>query len=263
MSLRVLSPTVARFEDGRWRMYFEARGPAHRPRVVCSAISSDLLHWQLEQGIRLEGGSNNLIGPRYVPLPGGGGRLYCIAPESRTEGREDTAPRTPTVVSAVTSDGLQFAFEPGDRLQALKEREESAGITAAEVLPPAREGEPWTMFYSAWEDVPPGAVVPRHPSQDPNAEANGLSANFAAASIASDMAGFRSRIFVAHSSDGLTWNRSGCVIDGLGYGREGLDAVHAEDMSVVEIGHGSYRMYYAACDASGNWRIASAVSDGN
>jgi len=263
MSLRVLSPTVAPCDDGRWRMYFESRGPAHRPRVVCSAISSDLLHWELEEGIRLEGGGNNLIGPRYVPLPGGGGRLYCIAPSAQAEGPEDTAQRTPTVVSAITSDGLQFALEPGHRLQALKEREESAGITAAEVLPPSREGEPWTMFYSAWEDVPPGVVVPPHPSQDPNAEANGLSANFAAASIASDMAGFRSRIFVAHSSDGLTWNRSGCVIEGLGHGREGLDAVHAEDMSVVESGDGSYRMYYAACDASGNWRIASAFSDGN
>jgi hypothetical protein len=31
-------------------------------------------------------------------------------------------------------------------------------------------------------------------------------------------------------------------------------------MSVVPIGGGRYRMYYAACDRDGNWRIASAVT---
>ena len=31
-------------------------------------------------------------------------------------------------------------------------------------------------------------------------------------------------------------------------------------MSVIRIGEGAYRMYYAACDARGNWRIASAVT---
>ena len=97
--------------------------------------------------------------------------------------------------------------------------------------------------------------------QDPQATANGLSQDFAAASIASDMAGYRSRIFVAHSPDGLTWERGPCVIEGDGYDAAGLDAVHAEDMSLVEIGNGGYRMYYAACDASGNWRIVSAVTE--
>ena len=117
------------------------------------------------------------------------------------------------------------------------------------------------MVYSAWQEVPPGSVVPVHPSRDGDAETNGLSTDFAAASIASDMAGYRSRIFVARSADGLAWDRSECVIEGEGYGGAGLDAVHAEDMSLVEIGGGAYRMYYAACDASGNWRIASAVTD--
>jgi hypothetical protein len=40
-----------------------------------------------------------------------------------------------------------------------------------------------------------------------------------------------------------------------------LDAVHAEDMSLVEFEPGRYRMYYAACDRHGNWRIASAVNE--
>jgi hypothetical protein len=170
-------------------------------------------------------------------------------------------PRSQSVVSAITSDGLQFAFEPGYRLRDKQGEHDSAGITAAEVLPPSSAGDAWTMFYSAWQDAPPGAVIPVHPSADANAETNGLSTDFAAASIASDMAGYRSRIFVARSADGLAWDRSACVIEGQGHGGDGLDAVHAEDMSLVEIGDGAYRMYYAACDAFGSWRIASAVTD--
>ena len=77
------------------------------------------------------------------------------------------------------------------------------------------------------------------------------------------MAGYRSRIFTAHSPDGLVWERAGCVIEGGGYNSEELDAVHSEDMSLVEIEDGQYRMYYAACDCNGNWRIASAVSRGS
>ena len=89
---------------------------------------------------------------------------------------------------------------------------------------------------------------------------SGKSADFAAASIASDMSGYRSRIYVALSMDGLTWERTACVIDGAGYGAAGLDAVHAEDMSLVKLDDGDFRMYYAACDTHGSWRILSAVT---
>jgi hypothetical protein len=116
------------------------------------------------------------------------------------------------------------------------------------------------MLYSAWQDLPPGAVAPVHPSLDAEAVARGSSAEFAAASIAADMSGYRSRILVAQSEDGLDWRRSGIAIEGDGYGGEEIDAVHAEDMSVIDLGDGRYRMYYACCDAHGVWRIASAVS---
>ncbi len=52
MSLRLIAPSVTRLSDGSWRMYFESRGPANQPTVICSAISSDMLHWQIEDGIR-------------------------------------------------------------------------------------------------------------------------------------------------------------------------------------------------------------------
>ena len=69
MSLRVLVPSPTRCNDGRWRIYFESRGPADRPVVVCSAVSDDMLDWELEDGIRLEH-ENDVRGPRYVsPSP--------------------------------------------------------------------------------------------------------------------------------------------------------------------------------------------------
>jgi hypothetical protein len=43
--------------------------------------------------------------------------------------------------------------------------------------------------------------------------------------------------------------------------RSDIDAVHAEDMSVITLGNGRRRMYYAACDSDGRWRIARAVSN--
>jgi len=261
ISLRVLAPTVAPCGDGRWRMYVESRGPADRPTVICSAVSSDMLHWQLEDGIRLQS-PGGVGGPRYLPLPDGRGRLYCCGSEFGPGGRKGGERISRSVISAVTSDGLHFEFEPGYRMRDRQAEHDTAGITAAEVIPPAAAGGKWTMVYSAWQDVPPGTVVPLHPSRDANAAENGLSEDFAAASIAADMAGYRSRIFVARSTDGLVWGQGECALDGGGHSAEGLDAVHAEDMSLIRIGEGAYRMYYAACDKHGNWRIASAVTAG-
>jgi hypothetical protein len=254
-SLRVLAPTVTEYDEGCWRMYFEARGPAGTPAVICSAVSSDMLSWEVEDGIRLES-PDGLGGPRYLPLPGGGGRLYVCSTELDQSGEKASKP----VISAITSDGLLFEVEPGFRIRDKQSDYDSSGITAAEVIQPTIEGSPYTMVYSTWQDVPPGTFVPPHPSGDANASESGDSIDFAAASIASDMAGYRSRIFVAHSTDGLEWGPGECVIDGAGYGGDGIDAVHAEDMSVIQVSEGVYRMYYAACDKDGNWRVASAIT---
>ena len=254
-SLRVLAPSVTPLSGGRWRMYFESRGPADRPTVICSALSTDMLHWELEEGIRLQT-PGGVGGPRYLSLPDGRGRLYCCS----TEVDPDGEPLSQGVISATTADGLDFALEPGYRLQSGQTAYDAVGITAAEVLPPEAPGDRWTIVYSAWEDVPPGTVVPPHPSADAHAVEKGVSADFAAASIAVDMAGYRSRIFVSYSDDGVSWEPGACVIEGGGYEADGIDAVHAEDMSLAEIGGGRYRMFYAACDRHGNWRVASAVT---
>ena len=204
MTLRVIAASVAALADGRWRMYFESRGPADRPTVICSAISSDMLHWEHELGVRLQG-FGGVGGSRYLSLPDGRGRLYCFCSEFGPGGPGSGPRLSHSVVSAITSDGLNFEFEPGYRLRDKQGEYDSAGITASEAIPPENAGDEWTMIFSAWQDVPSGTVVPMHPSADANAVASGQSEDFAAASIASDMSGYRSRIFAARSRDGLTW----------------------------------------------------------
>ena len=253
MSLRLVSPDVARCADGRWRMYVEGRGPAGLPTVIVSAVSSDLLHWEFDEGIRLQT-AGGIGGPRYTPLPDGRGRLYCF---ESVYGPDGGGRSSMPIVSAVTTDGLRFELEPGYRMRDRTAQWNEVGITAAKVMPPEGDGDRWTMLYSAWQDVPPGTVVPPHPSQDPNADPN---ADFAAATIACDICGYRSRIMVAFSDDGLAWQHAGCAIDGEGYGGDGMDAIHAEDLSLIRLDDGRYRMYYAACDNAGAWRVLSAVS---
>ena len=208
MSLRVISPSVTQCVDGRWRMYFESRGPASIPTVICSAISSDMLDWELEEGIRFQAPCG-VGGVRYLALPDGRGRFYCFESVYGSGGTTHGTRTSQGIVSAITSDGLNFEKEPGYRVRDKQSDYDSAGITT---------------------------------------------------SIAADMSGFRSRIFFASSVDGLKWGPMELVLEGAGYGGEGLDAVHAEDMSLIQIASGRYRMYYAACDAQGRWCVASAIN---
>ena len=140
-----------------------------------------------------------------------------------------------------------------------KRRLDSAGITAAEIVPPDRPGAPWRLLWSAWEDRPDEGVAPLHPSVDADAVERGTSADFAAASIAADLSGYRSRLLEAVSPDGVAWGPGTVVIDGAGYGGQGPDAIHAEDMATVRLPDGRLRTYYAACDPDGRWTVVSAT----
>ncbi len=253
LSLRALAPSVKPIAGG-WRMYFEGRGPADRPTVIASAVSDDLLRWRVEPGVRVAG-PERCGAPRFLPLggpAGGAGRLYHF--------RAGGPPPWNEVRSAVTDDGLSFTPEAGVRMASRTGVLDSAGITAAEVIPPDEPGAPQVMIYSAWQDLPPGVQAPLHPSDDPDAAGSGRSADFAAASIAVDLCGYRSRILAAISADGLRFAPGRVVIEGGGYDSDDTDAVHAEDMTLVRLPDGRYRMYYAACDAAGAWQIASAVT---
>jgi hypothetical protein len=254
-SVRLLAPTITATAEGSWRMYFESRGPVQMPTVIGSAISHDLLRWEREEGIRFAA-AGGVGGPSFVSLPDGRGRLYCFESRFDSAGLAQGNRLSQSVISAVTSDGLFFEREPGYRVEDGSSQQEGKGITSAAVIMPPNGEDPWVMLYSAWQDLPPGVQRPPHPSDDSEAVAGGE--DFATASIASDMAGYRSRIFTASSTDGLTWVREGCVIEGDGYGQVGIDAVHAEDMSLIRLDEGGLRMYYAACDQSGNWCVASA-----
>jgi predicted GH43/DUF377 family glycosyl hydrolase len=252
MSHRVLAPSVTMCDKGRWRMFFESRGAADQPTVICSAVSLDMLNWEFEEGIRLQG-IDSLGGPRFLKFADGSGRLHCFA-EKVDKNR--SCKTTADIICADTSNGINFEMQTGFSFRQVQTEFDSMGITAAEVIAPTKVDEDYTMVYSEWQDVPAGTVVPLHPSNDPNADKK----EFAAASIVADMSGYRSRIYTAYSHDGLVWNQSECIINGSGYGGQGLDAVHAEDMSLIEISEGVYRMYYAACDKNGKWTIASAIT---
>lgn len=256
LSLRAIAPSVVPIPGG-WRMYFEARGPATRPTVICSAVSADQLEWQLEPCIRLDAG-DGVGAPRFLPLPDGSGLLTCWI-SLRLPGVDGVERWTQAVMSARTVDGLTFTPDPGLRLRPLTGEHDSAGLTAGEVVPPAEPGAPWEMVYSAWQDRPHGWPGPLHPSDDPDALANGRSQDFAAESIAADLSGYRSRLFVATSADGDSFTGAELIVEGDDYGGTDLDAIHAEDMSLLRMPDGALRMYYAGCDATGRWGVLSAV----
>jgi hypothetical protein len=239
-------------------MYFEARGPATRPTVIASAVSGDQVDWELEPGVRLEAGEG-VGAPRVLRLTDGTWLLTCWV-ATRLPGPDGVERRTNAVMSARSTDGLAFTPDPGLRLRPLTGTHDSAGITAAEVLPPASPGQPWAMVYSAWQDRLDGWPEPVHPSRDPDAVGSGRSADFAAASIAADLAGYRSRLFLATSADGVTYTGARLLVEGDGYGGADPDAVHAEDMSLLRMPDGTLRMYYAGCNTTGRWGVLSAVA---
>jgi hypothetical protein len=278
-------------------MYVESRGEADVPTVVTSAWSADLLHWAHEDGIRLQGPDGVSVRcPRITPLPsssrpagtgtsssfnsGGGSALRLMV----VDGNGD-------VLSALSADGsgLDFTLEPGVRLRHHPEGDHR-GFTAADVIPsPGGGAGGSTLLFSAWTPklphpagwkhpphlpLPPSQGGPPHPSMDPATDHS----RFAELSIASDLDGFRSRIFVAHERTVATTSatvypvpqyetvpttahqRGECIVEGGGYGSTDIDAVHAEDMCWTALPDGRIRMYYASCDSAGAWQIASCVT---
>jgi hypothetical protein len=86
-------------------MYFESRGSADIPTVICSAISSDMLNWELEAGIRLQA-PGGVGGVRYwhrqmVAVDFIASSQCCPEVPLRELGSQ-------RIVSAITSDGLDF-----------------------------------------------------------------------------------------------------------------------------------------------------------
>jgi hypothetical protein len=297
-SRRLLAPAVvpaAHPSSGQpgFRMYVESRGEADVPTVVTSAWSVDLLHWTHEAGIRLHGpGGVSVRCPRITPLSPPASARSDAESGRRSVLRMMVVDGNGDVLSALSQDGsgLDFTLEPGVRFRHHPQGDHR-GITAADVIPAPRGGLVGSaLLFSAWTPrlphpvgwkypphlpLPPSQGGPLHPSMDPATDHS----RFAELSIASDLDGFRSRIFVAREvtpatiADATSYpvpqfgtvptaahQRGECVVEGGGYGSDDIDAVHAEDMCWTALPDGRIRIYYASCDSLGAWQIASCVT---
>ena len=135
---RVVSPEVVPLADasGVWRMYYECcPGHQSQPSTLRSALSEDLLNWEVEEGVRLGQRGTAFNSPRLVYLADGRCRLYCGA-------------RAKGIVSALSEDGgFSFSLEPGQRIEP---DSTFAALTAfaPEVL--SIDGGGYRMYYAGY-----------------------------------------------------------------------------------------------------------------
>jgi hypothetical protein len=112
-----VDPDVVELPDGSLRIYFldfSTAGGQAGMHEICSAVSTDGIHFTVEAGIRLS--SASIFDPDIIRLSGGTYRMYLNAGD---------------VVSASGSDGLIFTMDQGKRV-------ERGGIPGAIVLPDGR-----------------------------------------------------------------------------------------------------------------------------
>ena len=137
--------SVVRLPDGRYRMY--GNSPTHLAdgRAIDSWISGDGVVFEKEPGFRLVSPGDFL--PDVVPLPDGRFRMY-LTDQSVAVGYAGAR----AIRSAISTDGLNFAEEEGDRLTYLGDGYESGGIRGAKVLT-LNDGT-YRMYYTGIrEDV--------------------------------------------------------------------------------------------------------------
>ncbi len=99
-------PSLILLDDGTYRMYYVTQETS--TQEIWTAISIDGLSWDVETstGIRNTGGNVAWGVPDSIELPNGSIRLYWVeAPEGKYE----------VIKSAISSDGLVFTQESGDR----------------------------------------------------------------------------------------------------------------------------------------------------
>ena len=106
-------------------------------------------------------------------------------------------------------------------------------------MPPASPGRPWAMVYSAWQDRPGGWPEPAPPVPRRRCGGERPKRRLRGGVDRGGSVGYRSRLFVATSADGDTYTGARLVVEGDGYGGADLDAVHAEDMSLLRMPDGT------------------------
>ncbi|NRA17506.1 MAG: hypothetical protein HRU04_18610 [Oceanospirillaceae bacterium] len=114
-SMSILTPNVVRLPEGGFRMYYTGHGPGRTIEAsygyILSAVSKDGLNWSKEPGIRIDvhgpNATHRVLCPDVIPLPDGRWRMYFEASE---------CDRPTSILSAVSTDGLQWAPEEGVRI---------------------------------------------------------------------------------------------------------------------------------------------------
>lgn len=166
--------------DGKLRMYYslEPEAPGFEGQVY-SAVSSDGKKWVQEEGIRMK----QATFPSVVQLPNGNWRMYFQGSASQDVSQKG-------VMSAISSDGLNWTIEDGFRIKVGQEGEHDTENVAAPTV--ARlDDDSYLMVYrgSAGEN------------------SFGKMDNFSGKPVPIDY------LISATSKDGLSWDIKEVVVD--------------------------------------------------
>jgi len=287
-TVKIVTPNVITLPCGGYRMYYtalwyNADGFNDSRAVIRSAVSEDAVEWKREPGERIQPfgphAKLRVLCPDVVTRPKRGYRMYF----------EATSPQRPAVVlSAISSDGLDWTPESGARIE-----DESESFGSPRCLPMEfKEGDARSQprGYRLYFHRRP---FPERPGLDAGLQIrsaiseDGLDFEFEpGARLVQENAcesyalyapevlqlgdgsyrmyyaawsekPWHGRIFSARSWDGLVWQKEKepCLEFG------GLwDAVKVSEPCVIGLRDGRYRMFYEGCDEHGNWRILSATS---
>ena len=217
--VRTLSPDIVSLDSGYYRMYYQAHF-SNKKSVIMSAFSDDLLLWRQEKGDRIESTNVNYGTPKCVKLSDGSYRLYFHQlPQPFRAGLDAKN----NIRSAISSDGLQFKFETGARIEQEYEEFENYSVYAPEVVPLSNGS--YRMYYSGW--------------------------------TVQSIKGTQGQIFAAISKDGLAWKKEDQVILSTG-GK--YDSRFSSEPCIIPLDNNKFRMFYEACDKFGRTRILSADS---
>jgi hypothetical protein len=138
----VSDTAIASLSDGRMRMYFSSEKGSEWFQDIRSAISTDGLNWEIEQGIRISadqpGYRSVANNPTVIKVPGGW-RIYFRG--------SDIAPLWSQIYSAFSPDGLDFNVE-GIRLSYRRFGFERHGVAFPHVT--KIPGGGFRMYYTGY-----------------------------------------------------------------------------------------------------------------
>jgi hypothetical protein len=142
----IVDPSVIALPDGSFRIYANVYtgGAVAYPRHVISLISTDGgVTFTQEPGDRIVGDADHdAFGPVVLALPTGDFRMYLT--DQRTVIGTSGAP---AFISAISSDGLNFTWEAGERLHYSGTGDEASGIRGGNVVE-LPDGT-YRMYYGA------------------------------------------------------------------------------------------------------------------